>query len=340
MRAMATIESPDESTTPDSARAVDPATALNVLVGAVQELSLAQNAETVQRIARTAARRLTGADGATFVLRDGDQCFYVDEDAIEPLWKGQRFPLEACISGWAMLNRQHVVIEDIYADERIPHEAYRPTFVKSLVMVPIRTMEPLGSIGIYWAARHRATDEQIGLARALADSTAVALENVGRTEQLDRVRRLAETDPLTGLANRRAWDTVLEQALEPTTVGPVHVLLIDLDHFKHYNDRHGHPEGDRLLSRCATLWNTALREHDLLARLGGEEFGVLLTDCSGKQAGAVADRIRESIPLGQTASVGIASWNRAETAAELVQRADAALYDAKTAGRDRTVAAS
>src|ERR1700684_3436860 len=109
---MATIESRGEPRAGDRARAVDPATALAVLVGSLQELSLAQNAETVQRIARTAARRLTGADGATFVLRDGDQCFYVDEDAIEPLWKGQRFPLEACISGWAMLNRQHVVIED------------------------------------------------------------------------------------------------------------------------------------------------------------------------------------------------------------------------------------
>src|SRR5581483_9662786 len=137
----------------------------------------------------------------TFVLRDDDKCYYVDEDAIEPLWKGQRFPLEQCISGWAMLNRQHVVIEDIYADERIPHEAYRPTFVKSLVMVPIRTLDPLGSIGIYWATRHRATEQQIGLARALADSTAIALENVRRTERLGHAERLAGTDPLTGVGN-------------------------------------------------------------------------------------------------------------------------------------------
>src|SRR5689334_23022439 len=95
------------------------------LVTVVQRLSLARNLETVMAIVRRAARELTGADGATFVLRDGDLCYYADEDAISPLWKGQRFPLDTCISGWAMLNRQPVLIEDIYADARIPHDAYR-----------------------------------------------------------------------------------------------------------------------------------------------------------------------------------------------------------------------
>src|SRR5579864_3133728 len=91
------------------------------LVTVVQELSLARDLDTVTAIVRRAARELTGADGATFVLRDRDQCHYVDEDAIAPLWKGQRFPLSACISGWTMLNREAAVIEDIYADDRIPH---------------------------------------------------------------------------------------------------------------------------------------------------------------------------------------------------------------------------
>ena len=85
----------------------------------------------------------------------------MDEDAIEPLWKGQRFPLSACVSGWAMLHRERVVIEDIYADPRVPAAAYRPTFVKSLVMVPIRTLSPVGAIGNYWATHHRASDEQV-----------------------------------------------------------------------------------------------------------------------------------------------------------------------------------
>src|SRR4029453_8196129 len=84
------------------------------LVEGIQHLPLARNLGTVQEIVRRSARQLTGADGATFVLRDGDKCHYADEDAITPLWKGQQFPMSACISGWAMIPRQPAVIPDIY----------------------------------------------------------------------------------------------------------------------------------------------------------------------------------------------------------------------------------
>ena len=152
--------------------------AMEQLVEVVQKLSLARNLEEIMEIVRHAARSITGADGATFVLRDGDKCFYAEEDAISPLWKGQRFPMSACISGWAMLNRQAAVIENIYADSRIPADAYRPTFVKSLAMVPIRTIDPVGAIGTYWASRRLPTPEQVKLLQALADTTAVAMENI------------------------------------------------------------------------------------------------------------------------------------------------------------------
>ena len=166
------------------------------LIEVVQRLSLARDLPTIQEIVRCSARRLTGADGATFVLRDGDRCHYADEDAIEPLWKGQRFSMDICISGWAMLNRQPAVIEDIYADSRIPHDAYRPTFVKSLVMVPIRTMEPIGAIGTYWAQRRQPTAAEVQLLQALADTTAVAMENVRVFNELEeRVKaRTAELE--------------------------------------------------------------------------------------------------------------------------------------------------
>ena len=123
--------------------------ALERLVAVSQELSHARDLNTVMSIVREAARELTGADGATFVLRDGDKCYYAEENAISPLWKGQRFPMSICISGWVMMNAQSAVIEDIYADARIPVAAYRPTFVKSLAMVPIRTNNPIGAIGNY-----------------------------------------------------------------------------------------------------------------------------------------------------------------------------------------------
>ncbi|MGE5490211.1 MAG: sensor histidine kinase [Actinomycetota bacterium] len=159
--------------------------AMEQLVRVVQELSLARDLDAIMGIVRRAARELTGADGATFVLRDGNQCHYAEENAISPLWKGMRFPMEMCISGWVMLNRQSVVIEDIYADPRIPAEAYRPTFVKSLAMVPIRTMAPLGAIGNYWAKRYRPSPEQVRLLQLLADTTAVAMENVQVYSELE-----------------------------------------------------------------------------------------------------------------------------------------------------------
>lgn len=163
--------------------------ALTHLVAVVQELSRARTVEQIRSVVRRAARQLTGADGATFVLRDGSFCHYVDEDAIAPLWKGQRFPLSACVSGWAMVHRQAVAIEDVFQDPRVPHDAYRQTFVRSLVMVPIRGDDPIGAIGTYWSETRRTTPEEIDLLQALANTAAVALENVRVYAELEqRVR--------------------------------------------------------------------------------------------------------------------------------------------------------
>lgn len=209
----------------DARRRTAPRTSLervHILVGAIQKLSLARDLEAIQAVVRVTARALTNCDGATFILKDGDQCFYADEDAISPLWKGSRFPLDTCISGWAMQHREPAVIEDIYADARIPHDAYRPTFVKSLAVVPIRTLDPVGAIGNYWAEPHLATTEEVDLLQALADSTAVALENIRlwgdlesvvheRTSALEaRTRELEETnagvEALLGESRQRAED--------------------------------------------------------------------------------------------------------------------------------------
>ena len=151
---------------------------LQYLIQVIQKLATAHDLESIMAVVRTGARQLTHADGATFVLRDRDLCYYADEDAISPLWKGGRFPMSACISGWVMLNNQAVILEDIYADSRIPADAYRPTFVKSLAMVPIRSREPIGAIGNYWATHHCPSPEEMELLQTLADAAAVAMENV------------------------------------------------------------------------------------------------------------------------------------------------------------------
>ncbi|MDE2440622.1 MAG: GAF domain-containing protein, partial [Betaproteobacteria bacterium] len=178
--------------------------AMEHLVEVVLELSHARDLATIMAIVKRAARSLTGADGATFVLRDGDQCHYADEDAISPLWKGLRFPMSACISGWSMLNRQSAVIEDIYADPRIPADAYRPTFVKSLVMVPIRRADPVGAIGSYWAQHCRPGPERVKLLQALADTTAVALDNVRLYAELEKRVGERTSELETILANIQA----------------------------------------------------------------------------------------------------------------------------------------
>ncbi|MEV0285469.1 MULTISPECIES: GAF domain-containing protein [unclassified Kribbella] len=142
-------------------------------------LADAQSLAEVGDIVRVEARRLTGAQGATFVLREQDRCFYADEDAIAPLWKGQRFPITSCISGWAMLHDETAVVPNIELDERIPLEAYLPTFVRSLLMVPVGSPTPVAAIGAYWSRHHRATDDQIDVLQGLATRTAEAIQRIG-----------------------------------------------------------------------------------------------------------------------------------------------------------------
>jgi DNA-binding CsgD family transcriptional regulator len=188
---------------------------LDKLVAAVQELSLARTLDAVTEVVRRTARRLAGADGASFVLKDGDECHYADEDAIAPLWKGRRFPMHLCISGWVMLNRCPAVIPDIYADARIPVDAYRPTFVRSMVIVPIRTMAPVGAIGTYWAEHRQPSPWEVKALQALADSTAVALENVYLCEQLEgqAKARDQELKPVHGTADPLDKLTARERAV-------------------------------------------------------------------------------------------------------------------------------
>jgi GAF domain-containing protein len=144
-----------------------------LVTAARDRLAHAQGLDEIVDIVRTAARAALSADGVTVVLRDGDQCHYVDEDAIMPLFKGQRFPLSICISGWSMLNRQTAAIEDIYADPRIPHDVYRRTFVKSLSMVPAGKA---AAIGAYWRDQRNFSSREIALVEALAQAVGEAMD--------------------------------------------------------------------------------------------------------------------------------------------------------------------
>lgn len=174
-----------------------------------------------------------------------------------------------------------------------------------------------------------------GLIRLLASEAAFVIE---RADLLERLTEFALTDVLTGLPNRRAWDRRLEQAIQDAE--PVCVAILDLDLFKSYNDDHGHQAGDRLLKEAAAAWRAELRPADTLARYGGEEFVVLLHGHDLEVARHVVDRLRAVTPRGQSCSAGVARRAEGEAAASLLDRADKALYDAKRAGRNRSLIAA
>jgi len=144
---------------------------------AIEALAGARSLHAVINVLRAFARRVVGADGIAIVLPDGDRCHYVAEDAMEPLWEGQYFPASSCVSGWAMKHRDTAVIGDVFDDPRVPIDAYRTTFVRSMVMVPIGQVEPIAAIGAYWSEAGQPSDDEIALLEALARAAAVALEN-------------------------------------------------------------------------------------------------------------------------------------------------------------------
>jgi GAF domain-containing protein len=152
----------------------------------VDLLGRAESVDDVELALRSSARAAVDADGVTVVRREADHCYYSQEDAMSPLWQGRRFPLTECISGWAMLHREIVTIPDIRVDGRIPQEAYRPTFVRSLLMVPIgTTTSAVGAIGAYWANEHMATDADVSALHSLAEAAAEALARIGCAQRPD-----------------------------------------------------------------------------------------------------------------------------------------------------------
>jgi diguanylate cyclase (GGDEF)-like protein/PAS domain S-box-containing protein len=173
----------------------------------------------------------------------------------------------------------------------------------------------------------------------LVGEAATAME---RADLLNRLAELSRTDELTGLPNRRAWQELLEHEVRVArrTGQPLSVVMLDLDHFKNYNDHYGHQGGDRLLALAAGLWRENLRETDVLARWGGEEFGLLLPGCTAACAAELVGRLHR-LPLnGLTFSAGVSQWDGACTPEQLIGEADAALYAAKRGGRNRTCTAS
>lgn len=220
----------------------------------------------------------------------------------------------------------------------------------------------------HWATQAEERGTVDGLARALAalaETTAKASERNRALEQqlhaaaariarlkhsLVEIRQQATTDALTGLCNRKAFDLRLRQATGRARAAgtPVALLLMDIDHFKRFNDDHGHPVGDLVLRLVGRLLLANVKGRDTAARYGGEEFAIILEGADLRAAATVAAQIRGELAgkrlvkkglgeglCGVTLSVGVAALRAGEAPQDLVARADAALYDAKRRGRNR-----
>jgi diguanylate cyclase (GGDEF)-like protein/PAS domain S-box-containing protein len=185
-----------------------------------------------------------------------------------------------------------------------------------------------------------APDESLIYGRA-TDVTALKQVEAERESLLIEVEALARSDALTGLPNRRTLDEQLprEMARALRAESDLCLAIFDLDHFKAYNDTNGHLAGDEMLRRCAIAWDSELRGEDTMVRFGGEEFLVVLPDTRPDLAIEIVERLRGVTPAGQTCSAGIACWDLSESAEDLVDRADCALYRAKEAGRDQVMLA-
>jgi diguanylate cyclase (GGDEF)-like protein len=191
--------------------------------------------------------------------------------------------------------------------------------------------EVIGVLLVGWPERVHLDPSRRTVATLIAGQAAGV---IARADVLVSLADEAHTDALTGLPNRRAWDSALARAFASSS--SITLAMLDLDNFKEFNDTHGHPAGDRLLQQIAAAWREHVRGGDLLARLGGEEFGLLICDVPPDTACEVVERLRACVPEGRTASAGVAVRDGDELADSLLGRADAALYEAKALGRDRT----
>jgi PAS domain S-box-containing protein len=170
-------------------------------------MSSAQRSADVIDILRTATKSLTGARGVTVVAREGGLCHYLADDSESALWPNQRFPMDSCISGWAMLNGAPAVIPDIYEDDRIPHDVYRPTFVRSLVMTPIGEGRAFAAFGAYWDRVRRPPQRDIEVLDALGSCAAAAFERIWLSQELQ------SRDQRPGAAPRDGSTDVLDEVL-------------------------------------------------------------------------------------------------------------------------------
>jgi diguanylate cyclase (GGDEF)-like protein len=266
----------------------------------------------------------------------------VARDRFEQLIMGSAPTLGVGVTGWVTEHGQAQCVNDIHLDSRAVTIPGTPDEPESLIVVPLMVHgEVVGTlnVGRMGGSNAHFSDAEFELARLFASQASIALQNA---EAHRAVWNRAETDSMTGLRNRGAFDARLDALMEGSAQSCA-LIMLDLDGFKHYNDRHGHPAGDTVLQAVGRAIDSAIRQRDLSFRYGGDEFAIVLPRTSINQAVQVADRVRRAIkqhPIVAgtlTASAGVACHpTHAGDKSSLISAADVALYRAKGAGGDRT----
>ncbi len=323
-----------------AAEADDRARQVQVLADASRSLLLAEDPRAA---VCEAVEDATGADGVYLLEPDGTG--HVVSSAVVGLdMPPVRVSADAGTSLIAHMlasGGQLVFASDASAEPRVSQVLVEQLRVASAAWQPAVSADDrvVALIGLIW--HDRVTELPASTTQVLSVLGHEAARAIERGNLLEALARAADRDQLTGLANRRRWDelSTVEVSRAQRTHLPLTLLLLDLDHFKAFNDTFGHHRGDELLHDFAQAAAGCLREVDLMARWGGEEFAVALPDCSAADARPVAERILAAVPHGQTATVGIAQWSPGESAADTLTRADAALYRGKAGGRARAVVA-
>lgn len=230
------------------------------------------------------------------------------------------------------------------------HAGQRAPVLWASIHAAFVAVEVVGIL-LFWRVTEQAQSEA---EQAQADRIEAEGHNAELSAALERIEEISRTDELTGLPNRRSFMELLTNHLAArsfpqrrgTDRAELSVAIVDLDHFKRVNDTYGHAAGDEVLRTLAMVSRSQLREGDLFARLGGEEFAVLLNATGVHEAAALLERLREAlgatvtVPLDAwrvTMSAGVASYVPGMSADALLARADAALYDAKSSGRNQVI---
>ncbi len=327
---------------------------LDRFLAMISSLALTEGQELYDLVLQMASELTDASTGSLMLLEEGQESLQIKSSlGMSPhLMKAMNIRVGSGIAGKVAQSGHPLLVRDIEKDARVS-AANRPRFkTKSFISLPLFTRVRVSGVLNLSDKRNLGafTDADLKLLTPFANHISIMMQRSSNQEQLVRLERLSITDPLTELYNRRFLERRMQEEINRSVRNelPLAVLMIDLDHFKTYNDLCGHVAGDTVLQKVATILCLSVRDMDVVTRYGGEEFCVLLPGTAPQEAAFVANRIRhdiqreqihgaERLPFGRlTASIGIASFPAdASTATTLVNAADIALYAAKSGGRNQ-----